>query len=148
MDFNDIVEKDRKNYPKCSYGITSSSECTQNGNSELVCKLINNISRYCPNERSKIIYSKTTSDTKYEPDDHAHGSFGNIENDFFRKSFPDFIDMIPKIESFLFNDDFFSPKKGSFGNRSRSLQRNDKPSNKIPSPTEKSFEVTDSGEWI
>lgn len=58
MQNEEIIEKDRKNFPNCQYSISMSETC-QDVNGNFTCELLKNYQRICPGQAPKTFFSKT-----------------------------------------------------------------------------------------
>lgn len=65
-ELNDVIEEDRQYHPNCRYSVSSSRSTNRiyrNSQEETISKVIEQIQRHCPNERTTTIYSNEKSDS-------------------------------------------------------------------------------------
>lgn len=55
----DIVDKDRKEFPNCSYSLSFSNLCRSEQGCRSVCEISRNLIRLCPGKQSTTIHSLT-----------------------------------------------------------------------------------------
>lgn len=85
VDFNKIIENDKKLHPGCSYSQSLSKSCSSLGGNGMTCRTIQNLQRLCPNSRPEIIYSKEheeSSDKSSLGESSNFPSFPRIFDDF------------------------------------------------------------------
>lgn len=106
-----IIEEDRKKYPNCSYSYSSSRTCNNSSSDDddnVICKVVEQITRSCPNAAPRIIYSVDKTDTQ-------KGHIIDIpQDDIFHSSSSEFFPHMNSIFRNFFNhdkliEDFFLP---------------------------------------
>ncbi len=55
----DIVDKDRKEFPNCSYSLSLSNVCRSEQGRRSVCEISRNLMRLCPGKQATTIHSQT-----------------------------------------------------------------------------------------
>jgi hypothetical protein len=139
-DINKIIEEDRRKYPNCSYSYSSSRTCNNSLSDDgdnVVCKVVEQITRSCPNTAPLVIYSvnKTDSQKAHLTDGFESDLFHSSKADFFpnmKSLFPDFFHHEKMLQDFLSNDYQMDERARQCQSRSRNERVEKKKKSVLP----------------
>lgn len=85
-----VIQRDKQQYPDCSYSSSMSESCSTQEDGKFVCEIIKNLSRLCPGEnpvtvlsRKETVDNPSSSDSSIQhhswSSSSSHSSWGDID---------------------------------------------------------------------